>query len=281
MRSQWCREHIDEAAKECGLDEKTVSEVKQAAKFCASHSDFSDCSTRAIIALIRVKDENVREKALSSAQKSLESGKLPVTGKFLKNHRLTEAEIKKIIDQALKEVRLEYTEDYKKEGKKPFTQPPKDHPNHDKFTPQPGSMPVSSAPPQEPLSEVVKKREGSELLVTQTIEVVPPPLPENTSIEEELKHDKAPAHGFVTGNHIEPHGMHLHEQPPLVIMHEKKTDAEADALITTAVKGNWTPKEQAALATVMVQMKAEGKIENKSVNETFRTLIWTAEERMQ
>ena len=70
-RTQYCREHIDKVALECDLGKSVVSDVKQAAKFCAEHSDLSDCSTRAIIALIRVKDEPVRIRAIQKAESAL------------------------------------------------------------------------------------------------------------------------------------------------------------------------------------------------------------------
>ncbi|MDD5048173.1 MAG: hypothetical protein PHH09_04525, partial [Methanoregulaceae archaeon] len=78
-RSQYCREHIDKVAEMCGLEKSTVSDVKQAAAFCDEHSDLSDCSTRAIMALIRVRDDMVRERVISSVKKSFESGKHPLT----------------------------------------------------------------------------------------------------------------------------------------------------------------------------------------------------------
>jgi hypothetical protein len=48
-------------------------EVKQAAKFCAEHSDFSELPTKPIIALIRVKDDNVRDKAISLVENALKT----------------------------------------------------------------------------------------------------------------------------------------------------------------------------------------------------------------
>jgi len=102
-RLQWCREHIDEVQEACGLSRQAVDEVKQAAKFCVEHADFSALPSKPIIALIRVKDEQVRARAISSVQKSLELPKDNNTGRFIKS--ITEREVKKIIEKAEIEVR--------------------------------------------------------------------------------------------------------------------------------------------------------------------------------
>ena len=99
MRSQWCREHIDETAEHCGIDESTVSEVKQAAQFCVDHSEYSDCSTMAILVLIRYPDMAVRDNAILSIKKSFDSGKHPLTGKITKSKILTAKDVKKILEK--------------------------------------------------------------------------------------------------------------------------------------------------------------------------------------
>lgn len=101
MRTQWCREHIDQTAEECGLGDDVVSDVKRAADFCETHPDLSGCSTRAIMALIRVKDEKVRDLAIRHVENRL-NDLLPTGGKKVKS--LTEPEIRKIISQAEKEL---------------------------------------------------------------------------------------------------------------------------------------------------------------------------------
>jgi len=107
MRTQYCRDHIDKVAEECGLGPDTVSDVKKAAAFCDEHPDLSDCSTRAIMALIRIRDDPVREKAISSIEKSFESGKHPLTGQIIKKKVITEREVKKLIERAEIEYRKE------------------------------------------------------------------------------------------------------------------------------------------------------------------------------
>lgn len=148
MRSQWCREHIEETAKQCGLGDNVVSEVKKVAKFCASNPAFADCGTRAIYRLISISDEDVRNHAISLAEKALNE-ETPTGGK--KRDRLTEREIKKIIDRSFKEVRTDLTEKYKSEKPNPpndrhLSSPvsglatvPKGHPNHGVGCAQPGS----------------------------------------------------------------------------------------------------------------------------------------------
>jgi hypothetical protein len=109
-RLQWCREHIDEVQEACGLSRQAVDEVKQAAKFCVDHADFSALPSKPIIALIRVKDDNVRDKAISLVENVLKS-KTPTGGKRVKS--LTEREIKKIIGIAEGEIRSELGQQYK------------------------------------------------------------------------------------------------------------------------------------------------------------------------
>ncbi len=123
-RRQWCREHIDEVAEKCDLSRTVVSDVKQAAEFCDQHVEFSTCSTHTIMALIRVKDEQVRERAISLAQNALNAS-TPTGGKWKKS--LTEPEIRKIISQA--ETELGKTVAPKPEEKTPpRNTPPKQKP---------------------------------------------------------------------------------------------------------------------------------------------------------
>jgi hypothetical protein len=101
MRSQYCREHVtSEVAKECGLGKDVVSDIQRAAKFCDEHPDLSGCSTRAIMALIRIKDEPVKNRAISLAEKALKE-ETPTGGK--KKKELTEREIKQIVGASFKE----------------------------------------------------------------------------------------------------------------------------------------------------------------------------------
>jgi len=112
MRLQWCREHIDEVQEACGLSNSTAMEVKQAARFCVEHSDFSELPTKPIIALIRVKDEQVRERAILSVKNTL--NQTNATGGKWKT-TFTEKEVKKIIEKVELELRKEAIAEIKAE----------------------------------------------------------------------------------------------------------------------------------------------------------------------
>jgi len=60
--------------------------------------------------LIRITDKDIREKALSSISKSLESGKHPKTGKFLKDKQITEKMVESVIEDIEIEIRNEAME---------------------------------------------------------------------------------------------------------------------------------------------------------------------------
>jgi len=107
LRAEWCRRHIKEAVVNCGLRKSVASECTQASKFCDEHSAFAECGSRAIVTLIRVRDAPVRERAISLAEHALKST-TPTGGK--KKTRLTEREIKKLIERAAKEVRTELSD---------------------------------------------------------------------------------------------------------------------------------------------------------------------------
>jgi len=160
MRSQWCREHIDETAANCGLSDDTVSDVKRAAKLCASAPEYSDCSTAAIMALIRIRDDPVRDKAISSVSNALKSGKHPLTGQIMKDKKLPEKTIKKVIQQVEREVRGDLTKKYERERKeKPEQETQEDPLPVSPYVPQPGSIEVSGTIPPS-LAEQMKEPEA-------------------------------------------------------------------------------------------------------------------------
>jgi len=104
-RLQYCREHLtDEVIAACNLSNSTVAEVRQAAKFCDEHSDFSELPTKPIIALIRVRDEQVRERAIIKCSERL-NGKIGAGRGNTKE--LTEKMVKKVIEDTEIEVRNE------------------------------------------------------------------------------------------------------------------------------------------------------------------------------
>ena len=166
MRVQWCREHIDEVVENCGLGESTKSDVKQAAKFCASVPEISNCSTDAILALIRIRDEPVKNRAISLARIALIDA-TPTGGKIQK--RMTKPEIKKIIQKAELEIRGELTEQYKEEKK---TAPKKPSYNG---TPQPGDYPA----PDAPVAQTLKEKYGGNDRFVGVNETIPAPVKES------------------------------------------------------------------------------------------------------
>jgi hypothetical protein len=114
MRTQYCREHIKKTAEECGLGPDIVSEVERVAKFCASNPTFADCATRPLRLLIDVRDEKIKNHAISLAENALKE-KTPTGGR--KKKLLTETDVRGIIRKSEKEIRGELTEKYKAEKK--------------------------------------------------------------------------------------------------------------------------------------------------------------------
>jgi hypothetical protein len=190
-RTQYCREHIDKVAEECGLEKSVVSDVKRAAKFCAEHSDLSDCSTRSIIALIRIKDDPVRARAVSLAEKALNQA-TPTGGK--KQTRLTEKEVRKLIQKAEMEVRGEFTKKYEQEREGKSAPTPglgttsraeekiPENRGTGAYCYQPGDLPPETdEPPRPPLCVTHK-----EILA----EFIPPPqLPADAPESEKIQRD--------------------------------------------------------------------------------------------
>ncbi len=101
-RRKWCREHIDQVAEKCELSKSTVWEVKQADKFCDEYSDFSECPTKAIIRLIRIKDKEIRALAISLGQNFL---KRETPSGCRINKEITEKQAKEFIEKAELEIR--------------------------------------------------------------------------------------------------------------------------------------------------------------------------------
>lgn len=163
MRSEWCREHIDETAKQCGLGKSVVADVKLASRFCTDHSDMSEFSTRAILALIRIRDDPLRDNVISSISKSLESGRHPLTGKILKTKKLSETDIRKVIEQADREMHSELTKKSLKERNVSSSSAPKS--TESSLRPKPSSLlakevdatpvPAQSQPTEGPSTSVV------------------------------------------------------------------------------------------------------------------------------
>ena len=87
MRTDWCRQHIDETAKHCGLSEEAVREVKRAAEFVAEHPELAEMPTRPLTILIRTKDKKVQKSTIDRVGKILKAGQRP-----------SETEIRDLVD---------------------------------------------------------------------------------------------------------------------------------------------------------------------------------------
>lgn len=76
--------------------------------------------------------------------------------------------------------------------KKPLTQPEPDHPNHGQFVDQPGTLPVTDAPPQPSLAEQIKTEEPAPVEPAKKVPacligpapVVPMPVPTEKTAKE-------------------------------------------------------------------------------------------------
>ena len=125
MRTQYCREHLTpKVADECGIPKRMYSENQRATEFCRTHLLFSAFSTDAILSLIDHSDEKVKETAIFTVEKSLDLDKHPLTGKFLKQKRLSKVEVEKVIEKAELEVHGTISKKIRKEKKTPFNGTP-------------------------------------------------------------------------------------------------------------------------------------------------------------
>lgn len=73
-----CRERLAWILAHCPIGEDGKREIENALKECAAHPEISGLSTHAIQPLIQERDPEIKEKAISSISKALESGKDPL-----------------------------------------------------------------------------------------------------------------------------------------------------------------------------------------------------------
>lgn len=142
-RLQWCRKHIDEVAEACNLSNSAKMEVKQAGRFCDENSEFSELPTKPIIALMRVRDVPVRERAILKCKERL-NGKIGAGRGNTKE--LTETQVKKIIEVAQSEILQELGDKQPKVQPPKTTSPPVDTTSSTPTTP-PSSTPPTTTPP--------------------------------------------------------------------------------------------------------------------------------------
>jgi len=83
MRTQYCREHIEKVAEECGLSDDTVRSVKKATQFVEGHPEFSNSSTKAILTILYIKDNCIKDVVVSKLS-GLLLRRTPTGGRFCK-----------------------------------------------------------------------------------------------------------------------------------------------------------------------------------------------------
>ena len=91
MRTQYCRDHIDDVAESCGLEDSAIAEVKRATMFVEEHPNLLGCYTNTILTLMRIPDPEVKALTISHAENIL-SVKTPTGGQ--KTKRLYENQIR-------------------------------------------------------------------------------------------------------------------------------------------------------------------------------------------
>jgi len=96
MRTQWCREHIDEVEANCHLSKEAVRKVKKAAVFCAKYPAFTECPTNVLDEILKIKGLSALKAVLAETIPVLTRRK--PDGSWVKE-RFSLPEIKKIISK--------------------------------------------------------------------------------------------------------------------------------------------------------------------------------------
>ena len=96
MRAQYCREKIHDIQKHCEVGAKYVKEVDKACDLAKMVPEIEPLATTALTALLRERDVDMRNKAISTVRNAMITKKNPITGKFFTD-RLTEKEVKAIL----------------------------------------------------------------------------------------------------------------------------------------------------------------------------------------
>lgn len=270
MRAQWCREHIDEAAEKCGLEKSTVSDVKQAAKLCATVSEISECSTDAIIALIRIKDEQVKNHAISLVKNALNE-KTPTGG--TKYSKFTKPQIRKFIKKADLDIRGEMVKEI-------IASEPKKQDPSTCFSPQPGTIPVTDAPPIAPLAAILKEKYTIQEETSPLVNL--PPLSTDADPDEVRKRDELllqwaqgsqpPQPEFRTAAEMINGGLVTRPAPYKMAPMQKE---EAEQRLIEFVRGYLTNKDREALGEIM----GTGEFGHSYV-EIFTGMIWFCRDQM-
>lgn len=81
-RNEECCRKVNWLTEHCDLDIEVARELNKRNKFIDDHPEITGISTNALRPLIRETNEQIKQKAILSLSKALESKKHPITGKF-------------------------------------------------------------------------------------------------------------------------------------------------------------------------------------------------------
>lgn len=96
MRTQWCRDHIDEVALNCGLSKSTKTLVKAATAFVDKNPSFAECPTDVISTILSIKDPKTKGSVIEETSGILSRRK--PDGSWVKR-KFTAPEVKIIIQK--------------------------------------------------------------------------------------------------------------------------------------------------------------------------------------
>ena len=110
VRCDWCkvRENIETLKRLCEKDDDTWREMERVADFTKQNPTIAELTGGAMRPLIRETNEQIKQKAISSISKALESKKHPITGEFC--NKLTGKDISATIFKIKEEAGIEQPE---------------------------------------------------------------------------------------------------------------------------------------------------------------------------
>ena len=110
VRCDWCkiRENIEILKRLCEKDDDTWRDMEKVADFVKQHPTIVELSGGAMRPLIRETNEQIKQKAILSLSKALESKKHPITGEFC--NKLTGKDVSATINKIKEEEGIEQPE---------------------------------------------------------------------------------------------------------------------------------------------------------------------------
>ena len=116
VRCDWCkiRENIEILKQLCEKDDDTWRDMEKVADFVKRHPTIVELTGGAMRPLMRETNEQIKQKAILSISKALESKKHPITGEFC--NKLTEKDISATINKIKIETGLEPVPERKEMG---------------------------------------------------------------------------------------------------------------------------------------------------------------------